>query len=340
VPTGAPALNGTVTLANNPNNQVYVWLVDPSGQAQAFQSNSLITEDSSGNLSLTNELGANVHVVNPQAGRWTVIVEFSPTVSGTALREPFTVALNEDAAQVSTSGLYDGQMISAKKGATVYVNVRNNGTAPEAYFIDGRLDSQTKYSLPALDSPAATVPLSVFGNIPVFLVPSETSSLAASATTTGTEPIQFDMGAPTGDPDVASGQGLSVSAQVTGSPVTAGEWDVAPDVIGPFAATGATPESVNTTLTATAQTFDTAVTSLTGDLWQSALGAPITVSPVVVQPGHSVSIPVQINPTGTRGSNVSGVLYLDDDSLFSLYGGLAPNANTVAAIPYSYRIAH
>jgi hypothetical protein len=36
---------------------------------------------------------------------------------------------------------------------------------------------------------------------------------------------------------------------------------------------------------------------------------------------------------------VSGTLYLDDDSLFSLYGGLGFDANTVAAIPYSYRIA-
>ena len=32
------------------------------------------------------------------------------------------------------------------------------------------------------------------------------------------------------------------------------------------------------------------------------------------------------------------MLYLDDDSLFSLYGTLAPNANNVAAIPYSYTI--
>ena len=45
-----------------------------------------------------------------------------------------------------------------------------------------------------------------------------------------------------------------------------------------------------------------------------------------------------IAPSGPKGTKVSGVLYLDDDSLFSLYGGLAPNANTVAAIPYSYRI--
>jgi hypothetical protein len=64
----------------------------------------------------------------------------------------------------------------------------------------------------------------------------------------------------------------------------------------------------------------------------------LTVSPVVVQPGHSATIPVTIAPIGIVGSKVSGVLYLDDDSLYSLYGGLAPNANTVAAIPYTYKI--
>jgi len=63
------------------------------------------------------------------------------------------------------------------------------------------------------------------------------------------------------------------------------------------------------------------------------------VTPVVVQPGQSVTIPVTIAPTGPTGTTVSGVLYLDDDSLFSLYGALAPNANTVAAIPYSYKIS-
>ena len=146
------------------------------------------------------------------------------------------------------------------------------------------------------------------------------------------------MGAPTGDPDVISDQGLSVSASVTGSPVTAGEWDIAPDVVGPFGSAGATPETVDTALVATTEAFDPAVTSDTGDLWQAAVGAPATVSPVIVAPGKSAVIPVIIAPSGPRGTKVSGTLYLDDDSLFSLYGVLAPDADTVAAIPYSYVI--
>jgi hypothetical protein len=338
VPAGQPALNASVSLASNPNNQTYAWLIDPTGQAQAFQSNGLVTEDSSGNLSYTNTLGTNVHVIDPAAGRWTLIITFAPTVSGTALSEPFTVTLDQNAATAAATGVPTGQRVSATHPAVVKIKVTNTGPGPEAYFIDGRTSAIVPYSLTALDSPQATVPLSVSGNIPFYLVPSETSALEGTASTAGTEPIQFDLGAPTGDPDVGSGQGLSVSAGLTGSPVTAGEWDVAPDVVGPFGKTGTAPETVNTAVTATTEAFDPAVTSATGDLWQVALGGPLTVSPVVVQPGKSAIIPVIISPTGTPGSTVTGTLFLDDDSLFSLYGGLAPNANTVAAFPYSYTI--
>ncbi|HEY1652217.1 MAG TPA: S8 family serine peptidase [Acidimicrobiales bacterium] len=336
LPAGDPEINASVTLANNPNNQFYVWLIDPSGQSQAFQSNGLVTEDNSGNLTYTNSLGANVHVINPAAGLWTMIITFAPTVSGAALSEPFQVSLDQRAPVVSTSKV--PAKISATHPAVVDVHVTNTGTAPEAYFIDGRTDALAQYNLPSLDSAQATVPLSVLGNIPIFLVPSEATSIQATATTSGTEPIQFDLGAPTGDPDVASGQGLNVAATVNGLPVSSGEWDIAPDVVGPFGTSAAAQETVMTSLTATTAAFDPAVTSGTGDLWQAAIGAPLTVTPVVVQPGQKAVIPVTITPRGAPGTAASGVLYLDDDSLFSLYGTLAPNANNVAAIPYSYTI--
>ncbi|HEY7946716.1 MAG TPA: S8 family serine peptidase [Acidimicrobiales bacterium] len=335
LPAGAPELNASVKLANNPNNETYAWLIDPSGQAQAFQSNGIVTVQS-GQLFYTNSLGTSLHVINPAAGRWTLIVTFAPTVSGTALSEPFKVSVDQNPPAVSTTGLPIGGRINAEHPAVVDVKVTNTGIAPEAYFIDGRTDATAQYNLPSITSAQATVPLSVTGSIPFYLVPSQTTRLDGTATTAGGEPIQFDLGAPTGDPDAVSGQGQSVAASVTGTPVTAGEWDLAPDVVGPFGPIGATPETVDTTLTATTEGFDPAVSSDTGDLWQAALGAPLTVSPVIVKPGRSAVIPVIIAPTGHRGTKVSGVLYLDDDSLFSLYGGLAPNADTVAAIPYSY----
>ena len=339
VPAGSAALNGSVTFADNPNNGLFVWLVDPSGQAQSYQSNQLIEAGPNG-LSLNGQLGANVHVVNPAAGLWTLIIDFAPTVSGTALSEPFSVSLNDNAPQVSVQGLHDGQSISATNGTTVYVKIRNNGTTPEQYFIDGRLNSSTQYSLPSQSSSSTTVPLNYYQPFPVYLVPSQTTSLAATASTSGGEPIQFDLGGPSGDPDIGSGQGTSVSAGLSGNPVSAGLWDIAPTTVGPFSSTPAVAESVDTSLTATTQTFDFSVNSPeTGDLWQAAIGGPITVSSVVVQPGQTASIPVQILPTGTPGSRVSGVLYLDDESLWYYGEGLAPNGNTVAAIPYSYRIS-
>jgi hypothetical protein len=337
LPAGQPELNASIKLADNPDNQTYAWLVDPSGQAQAFQSNGIVTEEA-GALYYTNDLGTSLHVLDPAAGLWTLIISFSPTVSGTALSEPFTVSVDQKAADVSTSSSTVLGRINAEHPAVVDVKVKNTGIAPEAYFIDGRLDATAQYSLPALDSPEATVPAVDTGNIPFYLVPSETTEIDGTATTSGSEPIQFDMGAPTGDPDVVSGQGLSVAASATGAPLTAGEWDLAPDVVGPFGATGATPETVDTTLTATTEIFDPGVSSDTGDLWQAAIGAPATVSPVVVLPGRSATIPVTFAPVGPRGTRVSGKLYLDDDSVFSLYGILAPDADTVAAIPYHYVI--
>jgi hypothetical protein len=338
VPRHSPELNASITLADNPNNQTYIWLVDPSGQAQAFQSNGLVTEDSGGNLSYTNTLGANAHVLNPAAGRWTVIIVFAPTVSGTALSEDYTLSLNEFPPAAFAIGVPQGQFAGVHHPAVAFIKVTNTGTAPEAYFVDARTNATATYPLPSISSSVATVPLSAFASIPYYEVPSETSQIVGTATTTGSTPIQFDLGAPTGDPDVASGQGPSVSASVTGNPVTAGVWDLAPDVVGPYGPAAATSETVNTTLTATAQAFDPAVTTAAGDLWLSAIGGPELVSPVIVQPGHSTFIKVVIAPTGPFGSTVSGTLYLDDDSLFSLYGGLSPNANTDAAFHYSYRV--
>jgi hypothetical protein len=296
----------------------------------------LVTLSKKGKLAGQNTLGTNLHVINPAAGRWTLAIDFAPTVSGTALDEPFTVNLDQTAPTVSATGNPVGASISHNTSAVVNLKVTNTGTAPEAYFVDGRTNSQATYDLVSVTSPDSKAPLTFADNFPEYLVPSQTSSITAEATTDGSEPIQFDMSTPAGDPDIASGQGLDVTASASGSPLTSGEWSVLPSVVGPFTSTPAT-ENTHTSMTATTAAFDPAVSSDTGDLWQLAIGGPFTVTPVVVQPGHTASIQVKITPTGPVGSTQSGVLYVDDDSLV-LFGFLVPNANTVAAIPYSYTI--
>jgi hypothetical protein len=339
VPAGQPELNATVTLSSNPDNQMYAWLVDPSGDAVSFASNGVVTTDNSGNVTYTNTLGANLHALAPATGTWTLIVLFAPQVSGTALSDPFTVATNETAVSASAPGLPNSAQIILKSGTpvTVPVSVHNSGTAPEAYFLDGRLSSSTQYDLAALTGSSTTVPLNLSENFPFYIVPSDTTTLNAVAQTTGTEPIQFDFGAYAGDPDLASSVGLSAAGSYSANPVTPGPWYLAPTTVGPFGATGATPENVDTALLATTLAFDPAISSPLGDLWQSAINPNAAFGAVIVNPGQTTTINVTITPAGAKGSVVSGTLFVDDESLVD-FDSLVPDANQLAAFPYSYKI--
>ncbi len=87
------------------------------------------------------------------------------------------MCLNQAAPAVSATGVPDGNRINADHPAVVRIKVTNTGTAPEAYFVDGRTDAQTTYNLTALDSPDSVAPLTFADNIPDFLVPSQTTSI-------------------------------------------------------------------------------------------------------------------------------------------------------------------
>ena len=94
--------------------------------------------------------------------------------------------------------------LTAGKPYTYDVTITNPGTTPDFVFADARLPGSATYSLGAFDSPDATEPLSSSGNIPAYIVPTDTTGLLETASTTGTVPIQFDSAGPSGDPDLAS----------------------------------------------------------------------------------------------------------------------------------------
>ena len=338
LPAGLPELNATVTLANNPDNQMYTWLVDPAGDAVAFASNMLLSTSANGAIEATNTLGANLHALSPAPGLWTLIVLFAPQVSGTALSEPFTVALNENAVRARAPGLPDSPSVTLT-GTPTTVNVRvfNDGTGPESYFVDARLDTTAQYNLAPITGGATIAPLTATANLPIFEVPTGTTELTAAAQTTGTEPIQFDMSSPAGDPDIGSTSGLTVTAGYSADPVTQGVWDVLPTTVGPFGATGATPEVVEAAMLATTQAFDPSVSTPLGDMWETSVDPSLPFGAIIVPPGQSATIPVTITPSGPSGTVVTGTLYVDDASLV-LFGGLVPNGNEVAAFPYSYTV--
>jgi hypothetical protein len=337
VPGGEPELNASVTLANNPNNSLLAFLVSPSGEAEAYTSNGELTESSAG-INVTNELGGQLHVLNPAAGTWTLIVVYAPAVSGTAISEPFAVSMNEDSVPVQAPTVPDSNRtaLTAGKAYTYNLKVRNTGTAPELYFVDPRLSTSTTMNLVSLTSSETEAPLTFSDNFPEYLVPTDSTSFLAQASTDGTDPIVFDTSSPMGDPDLASNQGLSVSASLNANPITQGEWSVLPTNTGPFGATPPATEDVNTSMSVTAPAFDPAISTAIGDMWQLSVGGAFIVAPPVA-PGASETIPVTITPSGPAGSSVSGTLYVNDEQSY-LLGGLAPNGNQLAAVPYRYTI--
>jgi hypothetical protein len=269
-----------------------------------------------------------------------VIVDFYNTVSGTAVSQPFTVALNDVPVTATASGLPDaaGTTLAAGKPVTALVTVTDTGTTPEAYFTDARLGKQATVNL-ATTTPRLVLPDNM-GIEPSFLVPSHTTAL--HATLSSPDWGSFDFGWTFGDPDVGSTTGKTATAAYTAAEVPDGYWGITPSLLGPFGA--AQPQNVvgAVSMTATTAAFDPTVTAPTGDLWLGSIDTAATFAPYVVQPGQSVTIPVTITPAGKAGTVVSGTLYVSSSSLFSNVplggpGGL-PLGSDVAAFPYSYTI--
>ena len=96
-------------------------------------------------------------------------------------------------------------------------------------------------------------------------------------------------------------------------------------------------------MSVTTQPFDPAISSADGDLWTASTqgaGALQSLDPTTIGPGQTGTIPVRITPTQAQaGQTVSGTLYVDDLDDVELGLFFDPNANQVAAIPYTYTVA-
>lgn len=339
VPTGAPEVNAAVTLANNANYPFSAWLVDPAGEAEAYSTNIVATAAATVRLP-----AAQLHALSPQSGTWTLIVEYGPTASGTQLSEPFTVTTSQRAVPADGGGLPNSPSTQLAAGGsyTYNVTVKNTGTAPEFFFTDARLPGSTQLNLGELTgTPTTTEPLTNASYIPIYLVPTNSTTLTEQASTTGPQPIQFDSSSPSGDPDIGSTFGQTAAASFAANPIAQGQWSILPVEYGAFGPAGGPTETVTTSASVTTSPFDPTVSSPTGD-FEAASADPAhmlsTVAPVTVDPGQTGQIPVTIKPTGASGTTVSGTLYLDDFSNVLLDTFVNPIGNQVAAIPYSYTI--
>jgi hypothetical protein len=341
VPPGIRSIHAEVTLANDPNDLVTGYLIDPSGQNLGYSTNVTLT--STGTPEST--LSVDLYHVNPQPGQWTLILQWNNPVSGLELSEPFagTIAFNQ---RDVTSNLPHAAHLTNGTTYSYNVTVYNTGQSPEAFFVDPRLQSEESLPLAnqnsGLNPASMTLPLppSINGGLPFpyYFVPTQTSQLEENLT--GSVPVDFDSSYFPGDPDVEGIQsGDSASATITEPEVSPGLWDLNPDEIGPYPTTGAPTATASASVVATTRAFDPAVTSSTGDLWSAFNGVTSGFAPVYVPAGGSATITVQIQPDGAVGSFQSGTLFVDDVTLAGLSGVFdLPDGDELAAIPYSYQI--
>ena len=343
VPAGRPELNATITV-QDPGNQFGAYLIDPQGEAVAYATN--MVPGATPSSPPDNQVGAQLHTLNPAPGRWRLAVVFAPVVSGNSLSSPFQVSVNQQAVPASGGGLPNAAstQLTAGQPQTYQVTVKNTGTAPETFFADARLPGSAPFTLGAISGATDNLPDN--DNVPVYLVPTNSTQFQAQATTTGLTPLLFESQFVGGDPDLASTVGTTASLSFADNPLATGEWDVLPVEYGTFGTTGPPGESVTTSASVVTSPFDPAVSSPTGDL-ESDSANPATsldsFKPITIGPGQTATIPVTITPSGASGTKVTGTLYLDDTAYFefgSIQDALVnyPQADEVAALPYQYTI--
>ncbi len=343
VPAGQPELNARITV-QDPGNQFGAYLIDPQGEAVAYATN--MVPGATATSPPNDQIGAQLHTLNPPPGRWRLIVVFAPVVSGNSLASRFEVNVNQHAVPASSGGLPDAPATQLTAGQPhIYnVTVKNTGTAPEMFFVDARLPGSTPFTLGAVSGASDNLPVN--DNLPVYLVPTNSTQFQAQATTTGATPLLFESQFVGGDPDLASTVGNPAYLSFADNPIATGEWDVLPVEYGTFGTTGPPAEAATTSASVVTSPFDNTVSSPTGDL-ESDSANPATslgsFQPITIPPGQTGTIPVTITPSGASGTNVTGTLYLDDTAYFefgSIQNALVnyPQADEVAALPYQYTI--
>ncbi len=337
VPLNIKNITANLSLGSDAGDNVSTYLISPDGDARGYGQNDL-----SGNI-----LSSTAYTLHPVPGLWTFIVDQAGAIAGDQVSVSYSGNILLNNVSVSAPGLPNAKTVHLAAGVpvTYAVNITNNGAAPQQFFIDPRLDTTTDLTLATQFASSDTgLPLPLpYGMYPIWLVPSETSTVSVAQT--ANLPAMFDFSPVTGDPDLASassGPGplcsTTASASYTppGGSVTSGLWYAFPDECGPYPS-GAPAGTASIAMTTTSKAFDPAVTSATGDLWLQATNPSASFTPIQINPGQTVSIDVTITPSGPSGTVVSGALYVD-----VFVNGLLPYyqiaGDELAVLPYEYKI--
>jgi hypothetical protein len=341
VPTGEPEVNVNTAFKDGAFDNYSVFVVSPDGETLGHASNQLVTGGTVTDPQATKtEPGAVSHVLSPVAGQWMLIVALTNPASGPLVSSPLTGSIDFGAVSPDASGLPQSTntVIPVGQSRTVAITITNSSSVPESYFLDARLNQTVTFKLKSLTlSKNLPLPLAVNAQIPQWIVPTDTTSVTATASATA--PVTFDMspylgnfeGELNGDPQVgATSSGDVATASISAGVLTPGDWNVDPALTGTFKSKASQGGKVTLSMSATTLAFDTAVHTNYGDLWSG----DNSVTPVIVGPGQTITLYATISPT-TAGS-VNGTLFIDTASDISPFGQPVPVGDQVAAIPYAY----
>jgi hypothetical protein len=336
VGAGVRNLTANVSLTSDAGDPVGSYLVSPDGDALGFGQNSL---NGTSGLSLT------AYTLHPVPGVWTLIVDFAEPIVGDEVSQPFTGSIKFNDTRASAAGLPDSAATKLAAGVpvTVPVTITNKGAAPEDFFVDPRLHATQSIALAqqAPSSSSSGYPLPITSQEPVWIVPTQTSSIQAAASATVPIEITYSFNPNLGDPSLlgppTTGDNAAGSYTPAGGTVVPGVWAATAGELGPYGPGGATPGFFNMSLTATMRKIDPAVTSDTNDFWIEALNPAEPFSPLVLNPGQTGVIDVTITPSGAAGTVVRGDLFVDTFlSVISPYD--ETSGDETAALPYTYTI--
>jgi hypothetical protein len=358
VPSGSPNVSGSVNLTNDGQRQINAYLVDPDGEIAGFGSNYQLSGiTSTDEVEFSTGTHMDVYAARAIPGTWTLVVDFNDPAlatpsTGNEVSQRYTGRIQlSSLISATATGLPDSASTTESSAVTVPVKITNHGQSSENFFLDPRLDSSTVYPLIGDNTSDVAVPLPATSEPPEWLVPTETTELAASAAST--IPMTFDLGEfdDGADPDVASftpgstGGSTTPSLTVTTSAgsLSAGLWEgaQAPAATDGFTNPDTTTGTATFTVNADTQTFDPGASSTVGDFWLETVSSSATFNPLfTIDPGQSKTIDLTITPSddGTSGTVVQGTLYVDVFAAFNEIqeGGLT--GSDVIAIPYEYKI--